>query len=73
MTNGTGEAMGYWEVVISAAGEQFRGKSENIQSALWYASECADAARAEMWQRRESDRKKALAKLTEEERKLLGV
>ena len=73
ISNMTGEPEGEWEVNISANGKRFDSVHEDIEHALWFAVTCAENHQSESWQKHESARKTALAKLTPEERKLLRI
>lgn len=70
----TGETEGYWNMALSTAhGKRLAASHRNIENVLWYVTTLAEAADSEAWQKQESDRKAALAKLTPDDRRLLGV
>ena len=73
LTNETGETHGEWNVMIDTGRRQIRAKHEEITNALWYASEIADAHMEAVYDARLKARADALAKLTDEEKRLLGV
>lgn len=73
LSNAMGERHGKWMVVIETARNTIRGTHAELTNALWYASTLANAANSGEYERREQARKDALAKLSPEDRKVLGV
>lgn len=72
-TQATGESCGEWTVDIHTHRRTFTAKHSELTNALWFAHTLADAAYTEAYEQRESARNAALAKLSPEERKALGI
>jgi len=73
MTNETGETHGEWNVMIDTGRRQIRATHEEITNALWYVTEIANAHLEAVYDARIKARAEALNKLTDEEKRLLGV
>lgn len=74
ITNETGEPSGEWEMEITTAtNKHITGKHEDIEKLLWFTNELAEAADDAAWKEQQEAKKAALAKLTERERRLLGI
>lgn len=72
-SNACGETVGEWSVLIEDGPRTIRAKHTQVTNAIWYASTVAEAQHDEAYEKRQSGRAAALAKLTQEDRKLLGV
>jgi len=64
---------GTWSVEICNGAERFVGEYGELQNALWFAYVHAKADDREDYQRWQREREAALAKLSESEKRLLGV
>ncbi len=73
MTRETGETHGEWNVMIDTGRRQIRAKHEEITNALWYVTTIAEAHLESVYDARIKARAEALAKLTDDEKRLLGV
>ncbi|HEX2656104.1 MAG TPA: hypothetical protein VHN11_20980 [Xanthobacteraceae bacterium] len=69
----TGEDTAQWEVHISAGRKRIEVKRADLGHAIIEAAHQAEEIATAEWQQREAQRTAALAKLSPEERKLLGV
>lgn len=69
----SGEPEGQWTVEIRNSAGRFVGKHREITNALWFATTIADARWSDNYKQREEMRDKALAKLSAEDRVLLGL
>jgi hypothetical protein len=72
-SNEAGESVGDWCVEIKVGRTTITGKNAHLPKALWFAYTLADAADSAEYEEREAKKKAARAKLTTEERKLLGI
>lgn len=73
-TERTGEPAGDWHLVIETAqGRRITGQHHKIENVLWYVTALAEHADSEAWNKQRANRESALAKLTAEERHLLGL
>lgn len=72
-SNALGEIRGKWEVNIVARSGTFRAEHSELTNALWFAFTCAEKYNDDEYERRSNLRQAALAKLTKEERKELGL
>ena len=65
---------GSWEIEIEGRGAlRVEAAHTQFANALWFAVTMADAAAQEQAEKRKAARKAALAKLTTEERRMLGL
>ena len=71
--NDLGENVGICDVDIETRQRRLTAKHKDIRNALWFATTLADQANEAELQRRDSVRKNALAKLSQEERQSLGI
>jgi hypothetical protein len=70
-TDGDG---GTWQIEIQGSGTlRVRAAHPQFANALWFAVTMADAAAQEAVEQRKAAREAALAKLTTEERRMLGL
>jgi hypothetical protein len=72
-SNASGESVGTWEVEIHVNRRTITAKHEEIENALWFAITHANAVDDARYKHHEDTRKAALAKLTDEEKRLLGL
>ena len=72
-SNATGECVGKWQVEIHARKKIFNASHEDLRNALWFVTTHAHAADSLEYQRREDAKATALAKLNDEEKRLLGL
>ena len=69
-----GNPKGEWEIAIETnSGARIKSQHHEISNALWFATEMADAATQARYLERKAAREAALAKLTTEERRVLGL
>jgi hypothetical protein len=69
-----GNPKGEWEIAIETnSGSRIKSQHFEITRALWFATQMADAAVQACYLQRKAAREAALAKLTTEERRMLGV
>ena len=73
MTRETGETHGEWNVMIDTGRRQFTAKHAEITNALWYVTTIANAHLESVHDAQVKARAAALAKLTDEEKRLLRV
>ena len=65
---------GDWEIEIQGRGKlRIKANHRYFPNALWFADKMADAAAQEQAEKRKAAREAALAKLTTEERRMLGL
>jgi hypothetical protein len=70
----SGEACGEWDVsIITSGGKEIRAKHYEFPNAIWFALEHAENFQSEYWEKRDALRAAALAKLTDEERRVLRI
>lgn len=72
-SNAIEEDVGEWHVEIMVAKKRITAQHPEIENALWFAITLATAAQEARWEERESVRIAALGKLTDEEKRLLGL
>jgi hypothetical protein len=69
-----GNPKGEWEITVETnSGLRIRSRNCEITHALWFATQMADAAVQACYLQRKDAREAALAKLTTEERRMLGL
>lgn len=69
-----GNPRGEWEISIETnSGARIQSQHPEITNALWFATTMADAAVQAAYLQRKAARDAALAKLTTEERRMLGL
>lgn len=73
MTAETGETHGEWEVSIDTGRHQIRTNHPEITNALWYVTTLAEDHLENAYNQQKKAREAALAKLTPDELRLLGI
>ena len=73
MTAETGETCGEWEVSIDTGRRQIRTNHTEITNALWYVTTIAEDHLENAYNERKKARESALAKLTPDELRILGI
>jgi transcription initiation factor IIE alpha subunit len=72
-TDLTGETVGLWEIAIESGTRRVKSKHPQITNALWFATTMMDAQVQAACEARNAARQAALAKLSPEDRKILGL
>ncbi len=72
-SNALGESVGKWDVEIQVGRKCIKAEHEDIRNALWYVTTLASAVDDAEYERRKKAKSDALAKLTDEEKRLLGL
>lgn len=72
-SDAAGENVGEWNVIIENGPRRVTVNHPELTNALWFVTEVSNAQSIAAYHAREESRKAALAKLTPEDRKLLGV
>jgi len=73
-SNKSGEPEGEWHILVETArGKRISAKHADIENLLWYVDEVASIVHTVTYQEFEAARKAALEKLSEDERRILGI
>ncbi len=72
-SNEAEERVGEWEVLIENGSRRVKAKHADILHTLWFATTVAEQHQTTAYEEQEAKKHAALAKLTAEERTLLGV
>jgi len=68
-----GETVGQWDGLVEVRGKRFTAKHRDFINVLWYLTTVADEAQEKEYDRQQAIKAVALAKLTAEERRMLGL
>lgn len=72
-SNAAGEIVGEWELYISHGRSTIKAKHAEITNCLWFAVTMMDEQAQDAYKRQQDAKKAALAKLTPEDRRALGL
>lgn len=72
-SNAAGESVGQWVVTLENGRKRVTAEHEHVINALWFATELMDSEMNAAYEARELAKKTALAKLSEDDRRALGI